>query len=227
MGTWTKGLDDLDKRAAEAYAQGARFAKWRNVLQIDPAKNLPSDLAIAECVHNLSRYAAVCQRNGLCPIVEPEIVPNGSHGIDVCTAVTEKVLAAQFASLEQHQVYLEGAVLKPNMVKPGLDGPQASPEQVATATMTTLLKTVKGMPGVFFLSGETRLDEDNEETATINLNAMNRDFKDKPTRTRTRAPTSQALALLWALTETSRVLAVHTRQCTRDADVFFSSFSEP
>merc|ERR1711862_700107 len=95
--TWTKGLDDLDKR-------------------------LPSDLAIMECVHSLSRYAAVCQRNGLCPIVDPEIVPNGKHDIEVCKAVTERVLIAQIASLEQHGVYLEGAVLKPNMVKPGLEG---------------------------------------------------------------------------------------------------------
>merc|ERR1719313_3062266 len=70
--TWCKGIDDLEKRAAEAYAQGARFAKWRNVLQIDPEKGLPSDLAIMECVHNLSRYATICQRCGLVPIVEPE-----------------------------------------------------------------------------------------------------------------------------------------------------------
>jgi fructose-bisphosphate aldolase class I len=73
--TWDKGIEDLDKRCAEAYAQGARFAKWRNVLQIDPSNGLPSELAIFECVHNLSRYAATCQRHGLCPIVEPEIVP--------------------------------------------------------------------------------------------------------------------------------------------------------
>merc|ERR1712039_940611 len=81
--TWCKGIDDLEQRAADAYKQGARFAKWRNVLQIDPANGLPSDLAILECVHQLSRYAAICQRNGLVPIVEPEIVPNGGHGIDV------------------------------------------------------------------------------------------------------------------------------------------------
>merc|ERR1719159_787293 len=87
--TWTKGLDDLEKRCTEAYAQGARFAKWRNVLQIDPASGLPSDLAIFECVHSLARYAAVCQRVGLVPIVEPEIVPNGAHDIGVCATVTE------------------------------------------------------------------------------------------------------------------------------------------
>merc|ERR1719191_1536652 len=97
---WCKGIDDLEKRAAEAYARGARFAKWRNVLMIDPAQGLPSDLAIAECVNNLANYAAICQRNGLCPIVEPEIVPNGSHPIEVCAEVTEKVLIAQYSALK-------------------------------------------------------------------------------------------------------------------------------
>ena len=169
-----KGLDDLEERCAQAYAQGARFAKWRNVLQIDPASGLPSDLAIAECVHSLARYAAVCQRQRLVPIVEPEIVPNGSHPVEVCAAVTEKVLLAQFAALKLHGVLLEGAVLKPNMVKNGLAGPAAPREEVADLTVAALRRTVpSAMPGVFFLSGETRLDEDNEETATNNLCAMN------------------------------------------------------
>jgi len=171
--TWCKGIDDLEKRCAEAYAQGARFAKWRNVLQIDPATGLPSDLAIEMAVQNLAQYAAICQRHKLCPIVEPEIVPNGSHPIEVCAAVTEKVLVAQFRALALHNVYLEGAVLKPNMVKNGLTGPKAPPEKVAQLTVQTLKRTVpSAMPGIFFLSGETALDEDNEETATINLNAM-------------------------------------------------------
>lgn len=179
--TWDKGIDDLDKRCADAYAQGARFAKWRNVLQIDPSKGIPSELAIFECVHNLSRYAATCQRHGLCPIVEPEIVPNGDHGIEVCAAVTEKVLSAQFQSLKLHGVYLEGAVLKPNMVKNGLNGPKAPPEAVAQYTIQALLRTVPAaMPGIFFLSGETRLDEDNEETATINLDAMHKMYPRLP-----------------------------------------------
>merc|ERR1719222_921362 len=96
--TWDKGIDDLDKRCAEAYAQGARFAKWRNVLQIDPAKGIPSELAIDVCVKNLAHYAMICQRNGLVPIVEPEIVPNGSHPIEVCADATERVLLAQYAA---------------------------------------------------------------------------------------------------------------------------------
>merc|ERR1712039_1073480 len=86
--TWDKGIDDLDKRCAEAYAQGARFAKWRNVLQIDPAKDLPSELAIDVAVKNLAHYAMICQRNGLVPIVEPEIVPNGNHPIEACADAT-------------------------------------------------------------------------------------------------------------------------------------------
>merc|ERR1712129_602436 len=116
----TVGLDDLQQRCAEAYKQGARFAKWRNVLQLDPEKGLPSSLAIADTTHTLARYASICQSERLVPIVEPEIVPNGSHDIEYCAMMTEKVLAAQFAALALHNVYLEGAVLKPNMVKNGL-----------------------------------------------------------------------------------------------------------
>jgi len=176
----TKGLDDLQERAAEAYAKGARFAKWRNVLQLDPAKGLPSELAIQDTVHTLARYASICQSEGLCPIVEPEVVPNGSHDIDYCQKMTEKVLAAQFKALNDHHVYLEGAVLKPNMVKNGLDGPRASPEQIATLTCQTLLRTVSpAMPGIFFLSGDAPLDVDNEDSATINLSKMNELFAGK------------------------------------------------
>merc|ERR1712127_631344 len=167
--TWCKGIDDLDKRCAEAYAQGARFAKWRNVLQIDPAKGIPSDFAIDVCVKNLAQYAAICQKNGLVPIVEPEIVPNGSHPVEVCAAITEKVLIAQYAAL------------KPNMVKNGLEGPKATAERIAELTIAVLKRTVpSAVPGIFFLSGETTLDEDNEETATLNLNAMNKMHKSLP-----------------------------------------------
>merc|ERR1712050_130597 len=98
-----------------------------------------------------------------------------------CAKMTEKVLYAQFKALALHNVYLEGAVLKPNMVKNGIKGPRASTEEVATLTVRTLLDTVPAaMPGIFFLSGETALDEDNEETATINLNAMNRWYPKLP-----------------------------------------------
>jgi len=176
----TLGLDDLQQRCEKAYKQGARFAKWRNVLQLDPAKGLPSDLAIADTVHTLARYASICQSERLVPIVEPEIVPNGDHPIEYCQMMTEKVLAAQFKALADNKVYLEGAVLKPNMVKPGLNGPKVSNEQIAALTCQTLLRTVPpAMPGIFFLSGEARNDEDNEEEATLNLNAMNKLFAGK------------------------------------------------
>lgn len=177
----TKGLDDLQERAAQAYAKGARFAKWRNVLQLDPAQGLPSELAIMDTVHTLARYASICQSEGLCPIVEPEVVPNGTHDINYCQKMTEKVLAAQFKALSDHNVYLEGAVLKPNMVKNGLEGPRASPEEIATLTVQTLLRTVPpAMPGIFFLSGDTPTDVDNEESATINLSKMNELFPKLP-----------------------------------------------
>jgi len=176
----TLGLDDLQQRCAQAYAQGARFAKWRNVLQLDPAKGLPSDLSIADTVHTLARYASICQSEGLVPIVEPEIVPNGDHDIFYCAKMTEKVLAAQFKALADHHVYLEGCVLKPNMVKNGIDGPRVDHETIATLTVQTLLRTVPpALPGIFFLSGETALDEDNEEVATINLSTMNKLYKAK------------------------------------------------
>jgi len=176
----TLGLDDLQQRCAEAYKQGARFAKWRNVLQLDPAKGLPSDLAIADTTHTLARYASICQSERLVPIVEPEIVPNGDHDIYYCAKMTEKVLAAQFKALADHHVYLEGCLLKPNMVKCGINGPRVDPETVATLTVQALLRTVPpALPGIFFLSGETALDEDNEEAASINLNTMNAMFKGK------------------------------------------------
>merc|ERR1711874_48205 len=165
---------------AECYAKGARFAKWRNVLQLDPAQGLPGELAIQDTVYVLARYASICQSEGLCPIVEPEVVPNGKHDIHYCQKMTEKVLAAQFKALSDHNVYLEGAVLKPNMVKNGLEGPRASPEEIATLTCQTLLRTVPpAMPGIFFLSGDTPLDVDNEESATINLSKMNELFAGK------------------------------------------------
>lgn len=150
------------------------------MLQLDPEKGLPSDVAIADTVHVLARYASICQSERLVPIVEPEIVPNGNHSIEYCAKMTEKVLTAQFQALALHNIYLEGAVLKPNMVKNGLTGPRADAETVATLTVQACLRTVPAaMPGIFFLSGETALDEDNEETATINLSTMNRLFKDK------------------------------------------------
>merc|ERR1712224_490051 len=107
-------------------------------------------------------------------------VPNGAHDIYYCQKMTEKVLTAQYAALALHNVYLEGTVLKPNMVKNGIKGPKASTEEIATLTVQTLLRTVPpAVPGIFFLSGETPLDEDNEEVATVNLMTMNKMYKDQ------------------------------------------------
>merc|ERR1719287_148682 len=179
--TADKGLDGLEAVVAAAYKQGARFAKWRNVLQIDPSKGLPSELAVAESSHSLARYAAICQRNGLVPIVEPEIVPNGDHSIEWCAKATERVLQSQFAALALHKVYLEGCLLKPNMVKGGLKGPRATADEIAVLTVTALKRTVpSALPGIFFLSGEMPLDTDNEEDATINLSKIHELYPNLP-----------------------------------------------
>eukprot|EP01051_Picozoa_sp_SAG22_P022245 SAG22_NODE_5257_length_1052_cov_0.887723_2_plen_234_part_00 len=176
-----KGLDSLREKAAAAYKQGARFAKWRNVLQIDPAQCLPSELSIKEATTQLASYAAICQQEGLVPIVEPEIVPNGTHDIYACAEATERVLAAQYKALADANVYLEDTVLKPNMVKAGLKGPQASDIEVATLTITALKRTVPAaVPGIFFLSGDMPLNADNEETASNHLSKMNELYKDLP-----------------------------------------------
>ena len=132
--TYDKGIVDLDKRCAEAYALGARFAKWRNVLQFDPAKALPSELAVEIRVKNSAHHAIICQRYGLVPTVELHIVPNGTHSIEACFQITERVLVAQFAAPKLYGCYLDGAV-NPNMVNYGIDGPMAPPEAVAEKTI--------------------------------------------------------------------------------------------
>lgn len=169
--TATLGLDGLDKRCQDYYKAGARFAKWRAALKI--SATLPSDLAIIETAHSLARYAAICQNNGLVPIVEPECLMDGDHSIERCAQVTEKVLSVVYRALNQHNVWLEGTLLKPNMVTPGHSHPSfktTTPEQVARATVTVLQRTVPcAVPGVVFLSGGH-----SEEEATLNLNAINR-----------------------------------------------------
>merc|ERR1712066_901213 len=144
------------------------FAKWRSVLKI--TENGPSQLAIDQSSQVLARYAAICQANGIVPIVEPEILQDGSHSLERCQYVTEKVLASQYKALSDQHVYLEGTLLKPNMVTPGKDCPQrATAEQIAEATITAFQRTIPpAMPGVVFLSGgHSELD------ATKYLNAIN------------------------------------------------------
>jgi len=173
--TATTGLDGLGDRCKKYYEGGARFAKWRAVLKI--ANGCPSQLAIQENAHTLARYAVICQENGLVPIVEPEVLMDGTHSIETSADVTERVLAATFKALNDHHVLLEGILLKPNMVLSGTQAEnRASAEQVAEYTVRTLQRTVPAaVPGIMFLSGGQ-----SEAEATANLNAINRHPGKKP-----------------------------------------------
>ncbi|KAL2933626.1 Fructose-bisphosphate aldolase cytoplasmic isozyme [Bienertia sinuspersici] len=172
--TTTQGLDGLGARCAKYYEAGARFAKWRAVLKIGPTE--PSPLAILENANGLARYAIICQENGLVPIVEPEILVDGSHDIDRCAEVSERVLAACYKALNDHHVLLEGTLLKPNMVTPGSDSKKVANDVIAEYTVRTLQRTVPpAVPGIMFLSGGQ-----SEEEATLNLNAMNKFQGKKP-----------------------------------------------
>jgi fructose-bisphosphate aldolase class I len=164
----TQGLDDLDVRCKQYKADGCQFAKWRCTYKI--GTNTPSYQAIQENANVLARYAATCQAAGIVPIVEPEVLCDGDHTLDRCQKVTETVLAAVYKSLNDHHVYLEGTLLKPNMVTPGQSCPQkATPAQVAIATVTAFSRTIPpAVPGVVFLSGGQ-----SEEEASLNLNAIN------------------------------------------------------
>lgn len=141
------GLDNLNARCAQYKKDGCDFAKWRSVLKI--GKNTPSYQAILENANVLARYASICQANGIVPIVEPEILPDGDHDLERGQKVTETVLAAVYKALNDHHVYLEGTLLKPNMVTPGQSCPKRNtPEEVALATVTALRRTVPAaVPG--------------------------------------------------------------------------------
>lgn len=165
----TEGLDGLRERLAEYKQLGAKFAKWRAVIDIDEQR-LPSTFGIRANAHALARYAALCQEIDLVPIVEPEVLMDGSHGLERCEVVTSQVLETVFAELDAHHVAFEGMLLKPNMVIPGLKcAAQASVSQVAEATMRCLTRYVPAaVPGIVFLSGGQ-----SAEDATDHLNAMN------------------------------------------------------
>lgn len=167
----TEGLDGLRERLAEYAQLGARFAKWRAVLAI--SNEIPSQGCIEANMHALARYASLCQEAGIVPIVEPEVMMDGNHTLDQCFEVTEHVLYALFDQLYIQRVMLEGLILKPNMVLPGLTCPkQATEKEVADATVRCLLHTVPAaVPGVAFLSGGQA-----PELATSRLNAMNSRF---------------------------------------------------
>ncbi|CAH2236291.1 jg7054 [Pararge aegeria aegeria] len=164
----TQGLDDLAQRCAQYKKDGCHFAKWRCVLKI--GRNTPSYQAIMENANVLARYASICQSQRIVPIVEPEVLPDGEHDLDRAQKVTEQVLAAVYKALSDHHVYLEGTLLKPNMVTAGQSCKKTyTPMDIGRATVTALLRTVPAaVPGVTFLSGGQ-----SEEEASVNLNAIN------------------------------------------------------
>jgi len=149
----TEGLDGLAERLEEYYERGARFAKWRAVIAIGEGR--PSTRCVRANAHALARYAAICQQQGMVPIVEPEVLMDGPHSIERCEEVTGGVLQAVFDELSEQRVELEGMLLKPNMVIAGMDCPQPSaPEAVAAATLRCLRRHAPAaVPGVVFLSG--------------------------------------------------------------------------
>ena len=165
----TEGLDGLDARLKEYFELGARFAKWRAVITISETE--PSSTCVAANAHALARYAALCQENGIVPIVEPEILMDGSHTIEDSFVVTEEVLHSVFYELYGQNVLLEGMILKPNMVLSGYKcSEQASIDEVAEMTVTVLKRCVpSAVPGIAFLSG----GQSNED-ATAHLNSMNK-----------------------------------------------------
>ncbi|MCO5573953.1 hypothetical protein L7F22_027731 [Adiantum nelumboides] len=166
--TSTQGLDGLADRCKRYYQQGARFAKWRAVLKVDSNK-CPSSTAILENAHGLARYAQIAQANGLVPIVEPEVTLGpGDYTIERTAYISEKVNSHVFRLLNEYNVILEGILLKPNMILPGLDVPTPPPEEVAKYTVRTMLRSIPAaVPGIHFLSGGM-----SEEEATLNLQAL-------------------------------------------------------
>ena len=170
----TEGLDGLRDRLAEYSQMGARFAKWRAVITV--GDGIPSRGCIEANAHALARYAALCQESGLVPIVEPEVLMDGEHTLARCCEVTEEVLRTVFNRLYEQRVMLEGMILKPNMVLPGLASPkQETVDEVADATVRCLLQAVPGaVPGIAFLSGGQT-----GELASARLNAMNVRFKSR------------------------------------------------
>ncbi|MDP8985998.1 MAG: fructose-bisphosphate aldolase class I [Pseudomonadota bacterium] len=166
--TITEGLDGLRERFAEYYKLGARFAKWRAV--IDIGAGVPSGYAIEANAEALARYAALCQEASIVPIVEPEVLMDGAHTLERCEEVTNLVLDRVFSRLFAARIYLEGMVLKPNMVIAGKKCQQkCSPQQVAEATVRTLKRQVPpAVPGIAFLSGGQSPTE-----ATLHLSLMN------------------------------------------------------
>jgi fructose-bisphosphate aldolase, class I len=166
----TEGLDGLGERLAEYRGLGAKFAKWRAVIDVGE-HGMPSYTCVSANAHALARYAALCQSEGIVPIVEPEVLMDGGHDIDRCAEVTGWVLKETFQALFFNRVALEGMVLKPNMIVPGKkSGKRASVEEVAEKTLRVLKECVPAaVPGIAFLSGGQ-----SDEDATAHLDAINK-----------------------------------------------------
>ena len=164
----TEGLDNLRERLDDYYILGARFAKWRAVITI--GEGIPTETCIHVNAHALARYAALCQEANIVPIVEPEVLMDGSHSIDLCYDISYKAFSKVFEELSKQNVYLEGIVLKPNMIVSGTNcSEQASIEEVAERTIECLKATVpEDVPGCAFLSG----GQSNQD-ATMHLNMLN------------------------------------------------------
>jgi fructose-bisphosphate aldolase class I len=164
----TEGLDGLRARVKEYKELGAKFAKWRAVITI--GDSIPTYTSLEANAHALARYAALCQEGGIVPIVEPEVLLDGSHTIERCQEVTEQTLKVTFTELFLQRIHLEGMILKPSMVVSGKNNPrQAGVEEVAQRTLQCLKRTVPAaVPGIAFLSGGQ-----SAESATAHLNAMN------------------------------------------------------
>jgi fructose-bisphosphate aldolase class I len=215
----TEGLDGLRDRLKEYFQMGARFAKWRAVIAVDDV--IPSQGCIEANAQALARYAALCQEAGLVPVVEPEVLMDGEHTLERSAEVTENVLRTVFNQLYIQRVMLEGIILKPNMVLPGLTCPnQVTVNEVAEATVKCLLRAVPAVvPGIAFLSGGQ-----SSELASARLNAMNIRFK-------SRLPWALAFSFARAIQQPaleiwhgneSNVLAAqqalyHRAMCNRDA----------
>jgi fructose-bisphosphate aldolase class I len=170
----TEGLDGLRIRLQEYFQMGARFAKWRAVISI--GYGIPNRSCIEANAQALARYAALCQEAGLVPVVEPEVLMDGEHTLERCHEITTEVLHTVFDQLHTQRVMLEGMILKPNMVLPGLTCPQQEgADAVADATVTCLMRAVPAaVPGIAFLSGGQ-----SGELASARLNAMNMRFKSR------------------------------------------------
>lgn len=166
--TITEGLDGLRERLAEYHELGARFAKWRAVIDIGAA--IPTRYAIEANADALARYAALCQEANIAPIVEPEVLMDGAHTLERCEEITSDVLAAVFAALHSHRIHLEGMILKPNMVISGKKcANRAGPRQVAEATVRCLKRYVPAaVPGIAFLSGGQSPEEATEHLSLMN-----------------------------------------------------------